>query len=149
MNKKTATVAKAARYIIALVLVVSGIGKVIDPVPTIEILQQTPHFPDWMIIPVVSVLPIVEIVMAIALVIRYREKVNLLLCLGLFVGFFAFSIYCTLYGLNLDCGCFGSLIESRVGWTMVIRNMFFLALAIYLFLKNNNIKLAYTKKYTE
>jgi len=138
MNKKFATVAKAARYIIALVLVVSGIGKVINPSPTIEILGQAPHFPDWMIISVVSILPVVEIALAIALVIRYRENVNLLLCLGLFVGFFAFSIYCTLYGMNSDCGCFGAIFESRIGWKMVLRNFLFVLMVGLMVYQNKN-----------
>lgn len=131
-------VAKVARYIIALVLVVSGIGKLIDPGPMIEILGQTPHFSEWMIIPVVSVLPVVEIVLAIALVIRYREKVNLLLCLGLFVGFLTFSIYCTLYGLNSDCGCFGSFLESHIGWKMVLRNFLFVLMVGFMIYQHKN-----------
>jgi len=137
---------KVARYIIALVLVVSGIGKVIDPVPTIEILGQTLLFPEWLIIPVVSVLPVVEIVMAIALVIRYREEVNLLLCLGLFVGFFAFSIYCTLYGMNSDCGCFGAIFESRVGWKMGLRNFLFVLMVGFMVYQHKNEAIPILKK---
>jgi hypothetical protein len=143
-SKKISTVAKVARYIIALVLVVSGIGKVIDPGPMIEILGQTPHFPDWMVIPVVSVLPVVEIALAIALVIRYRENVNLLLCLGLFAGFLTFSIYATLYGLSSDCGCFGALFESRIGWKMVLRNFLFVLMVGFMVYQHKN-KMVYKK----
>ena len=126
MNNKIALVAKASRYFIAVVLGISGIGKIIDPTPMIEILGQTLHFPGWLILPLVSVLPVIEIALALALVFRYREKLSQLLCLGLFAGFLAFSIYVTLIGLNSDCGCFGAIFQSRIGWKMVTRNIVFL-----------------------
>lgn len=125
------------KVIILLVLVISGIGKIIDPVPAVQLMEKLPLIPNFMIIPVISVMPVLELAVAIGMIVRYKKIFTYSLNLFLFFGFFIISIHATMLKITDDCGCFGSLVESRVGWPMVLRNAIFLGMAIYLFIVNN------------
>jgi len=124
--------------IIVFVLLISGIGKIIDPMPAIQLMQKLPLIPDFLVLPIASIMPVMELAIAGGIIFRYKKELTYSLNLLLFFGFFGISIYGTLLKINDDCGCFGSLMESKVGWTMVIRNTFFLGMAAYLFVKNNH-----------
>ncbi len=123
--------------IIVFVLLISGIGKIIDPMPAIQLMQKLPLIPDFLVLPIASIMPVMELAIAAGIIFRYKKELTYLLNLLLFSGFFVISIYGTLLKISDDCGCFGSLMESKVGWTMVIRNTLFLGMATYLFVKNN------------
>jgi len=81
--------------------------------------------PEVLILPVVSILPVLEILIGVLLVAGMYPKFASISALVLFSGFFLISIYGTIIGLSSDCGCFGSVIKSRIGWGMVVRNFVF------------------------
>ena len=134
----------AIKYIIVLNLGVSGISKILVPFPTIQALQETPNFPEFLILPAVSTLPVIEIVIALGLIFNYFVKHTIFICSTLFFGFFAFSIYGIIIGMSSDCGCFGSLFKSKIGWKMSLRNFMFLAMTGWL-LYYHKIKVAQAK----
>ena len=138
-----------SKTVILIVLVISGIGKIINPLPAMELMQLLPLFPNFMILPTISIMPILELAIALAIIFRYKKVITYSINLGLFFGFFCISLYATILKINSDCGCFGSLLESPVGWTMVIRNSFFLILSLYLLIKNSDYKLVTKKECTD
>lgn len=109
-------------YLITGVLLFSGISKIIDPLPLIETLKLVLNLPENMLIIIATILPIVEISLGVLLVLKIQPKTVLLATLVLFAGFFLFSVYGTIVGLKNDCGCFGSILKSEIGWRMVERN---------------------------
>jgi len=107
---------RVIKIILGLLLIFSGITKIVDPSKTVNLMLEFKVIPEFLILIVVSILPILEILIGV---------------LVLFSGFFLISIYGTLIGLSSDCGCFGSVIKSRIGWGMVVRNGMFVVLIGY------------------
>lgn len=116
----------AGYYLIAGVLLFSGISKILDPMPLIETLKLVANLPEHLIIGISCLLPIIEISLGILLVLKIKPKLVLPVVLVLFASFSLFSVYGTVVGLKNDCGCFGSLVKSEIGWGMVVRNMLLL-----------------------
>ena len=113
----------AGLYLIAGVLLLSGISKIIDPMPLIETLKLVAKLPEDILIIIATILPIIEIGLGVLIVLKIKPKPVLMATLALFAFFFVFSVYGTIIGLKNDCGCFGSIVKSEIGWWMVGRNM--------------------------
>ena len=118
----------AGLYLIAGVLLFSGISKILDPMPLIETLKLVAKLPEDILIIIATILPIIEIGLGILIVLKIKPKPVLIATLALFAMFFVFSVYGTIIGLKNDCGCFGSIVKSEIGWWMVGRNLCFLVL---------------------
>ncbi len=130
----------ALKYFLAAVLITSGIFKILNPLPAIESVKAIGVFSEDIAVAAISFFPFVELFIAYSLIFYNNQKIVGLSVLLLFGAFFVFSIYGYIIGLDVDCGCFGSLIESRFGIGMIIRNLIFLLLAVvYLVLSNRRI----------
>jgi len=125
----------AGLYLIAGVLLFSGISKIIDPMPLIETLKLVASLPEEFLIIIATILPVIEIGLGVMLVLKIKPKPVQLATLILFGAFLAFSIYGTIIGMKNDCGCFGSIVKSEIGWGMVGRNMLVFAF-IYSFINH-------------
>ena len=135
--------------IIVFFLIISGIGKIIDPTPAMLLLEKLPLVPNSIILPIVSIMPILELIVAAGIVFKYKKLLTYTLNLCLFSCFLIISIYATYLRIHDDCGCFGAFFESKVGWSMIIRNLVFLAISIYLFIINNKKLVVKKLKRTE
>jgi putative oxidoreductase len=116
----------AGLYLIAAVLIFSGISKIMDPMPLIETFKLVAMIPEEVCIIIAAVLSLLEIGLGLLLMFRCKPKLVLSVTLVLFAVFLAFSIYGTIVGMNNDCGCFGRIIKSEIGWKMVGRNIIIL-----------------------
>jgi len=121
---------RVIRIILGLVLIFSGITKIIDPSKAVNLMLDFKVIPEALILIIVSILPVLEILIGVLLVAGMYPKLASIFALVLFSGFFLISIYGTLIGLSSDCGCFGSVIKSRIGWGMVVRNGMFVVGAV-------------------
>lgn len=65
-------------------------------------------------------LPISEVVVAILCFVR--PSVGLVAAAALLSLFAGGSAYLTVRHAGEDCGCFGALMPSRIGWALVVRN---------------------------
>ncbi|MFP4547366.1 MAG: MauE/DoxX family redox-associated membrane protein [Fidelibacterota bacterium] len=118
------------------VLILSGFSKLVNPRPTLDVLQSIPLFPERFIIPTITFLPLFEIILALLLILRYEQDLIVILCNGLFLFFFLFSIYGVAMGIDKECGCFGNLVKSYFDWKMILRNFIFLTFSSYLTYNN-------------
>lgn len=119
-------------YLIAVVLLFSGISKIIDPLPLIETLESLQIFPEELLLLIATLLPIIEIIAGAMLILKTNAKIALISSTILFTVFFVFAFYGYVVGLTNDCGCFGSLYESSFGIEMIIRNIIVLLISILL-----------------
>ena len=71
------------------------------------------------------------------MLIGYRKKMITIIVTILFAGFLLYSLVGTLSGYNMECGCFGGLVESRFGWSMVIRNAALFMMVVMIYKENN------------
>jgi len=119
-------------YFIAVVLLFSGISKIIDPTPMMETMKVAFKVNESLLILTATFLPIIEIALGLMLVFNVQTKKVLFAVTVLFFCFFVFSVYGTIIGLNNDCGCFGNLVKGEFGLVMIIRNsgLFIVALLI-------------------
>ncbi|PIQ08944.1 MAG: methylamine utilization protein [Ignavibacteriales bacterium CG18_big_fil_WC_8_21_14_2_50_31_20] len=119
-------------YFIVIVLLFSGISKIVNPMPMLETMKAVFKVNESLLILAATILPIIEIGFGLMLVFNILTKKTLFAVTILFFCFFAFSVYGTIIGLNNDCGCFGNLVKSEFGPVMIIRNsgLFIIALVI-------------------
>jgi len=118
-------------YFIAVVLLASGIGKVIEPSGFLNTLNSSFSFlGENIVILIASVIPLMEVSIGILLLLKIRVKEALHVACGLFGLFTLFAIYGFAYGLEDDCGCFGTTLGSEFGIGMIIRNSIFFTLSI-------------------
>ncbi len=127
-----------AYYLITAVLLFSGVSKIMDINPLIDTLEEV-KLPHDLIITTATLLPITEIGLGIMLLFRIEQRTALRITAILFLVFFLFSVYGMILGLEEDCGCFGSVLKSNFGLSMIIRNLVLLT-SIILVLGNTKNK---------
>ena len=99
----------------------------------IETMQVFSTIGNNILIIITTLIIIIEVTFGLLLLFKVKTKLVMIGALFLFTVFVIFSIYGTIVGMQNDCGCFGSMIESNYGWGMIGRNTTFVALnAIYI-----------------
>ena len=111
---------RVIKIILGLILLFSGIAKIADPSKAVNLMLEFNIIPEALILIIISALPVLEILIGVLLVSGMYHKSAVIFALILFSGFLIISIYGTIIGLNSDCGCFGSVIKSRIGWRMAV-----------------------------
>lgn len=129
-----------AYYIIAFILLVSGIIKIISPENFLNTLNTTLNFlSESIIILIAAALPVIEIALGLMLVLRTKVKETLAAAVILFSIFLLFSIYGTIAGFGVDCGCFGTVIKNEFGILMIGRNFVLLLISLLLYKKEKMV----------
>ena len=119
-------------YFIAVVLLFSGVNKIVDPLPMMETMKAVFKVNENLLILAATILPVIEIGFGLMLVFNVETKKVLFAVIILFFCFSTFSVYGTIIGLNNDCGCFGSNVSSEFGVRMIIRNVILLVITLLL-----------------
>jgi len=118
-------------YFICLVLLVSGIAKIIDPSDLLNTLNPTLNFLDENIIVLIAaIISIIEITVGLFLLLKIKVKESLVTTVFLFAVFTIFAVYGFIFGIDGDCGCFGNITNSGFDSGMIIRNFVFLLMSI-------------------
>ena len=120
-------------YFIAAILIFSGSTKIIDPEPLNYILNLLEVLPEPMVIFISVILPVTEIMLGIFLFFNLKAKVTLSFTSVLFLSFLLFAIYGTLTGISSECGCFGNILKSNIGWGMIVRNIVLFIIVVLLY----------------
>ncbi len=123
----------ASRIILAAVLLLAGVLKLQDNTLLFESVAYITWLPVWLKFWIIDLLPWAEIVLALLLLVRWKETFVLPVVSLVFIGFLGYAIYGTATGLEGDCGCFGELMDSTFGAGMIIRNAVFVGMAGFLF----------------
>ena len=131
-SKKAKVLYFSSFYFIAGVLLFPGISKIFDPIPLINTLKIITIIPGSSHVLIVTLLPVVEIALAILMMTNIKPGITLTAVTILFTIFLGFSIYGKAAGFGSDCGCFGNTIKSSFGWGMIIRNAVFLIISLIL-----------------
>jgi putative oxidoreductase len=120
---------------IAVVFLAAALGKIGDAG---AFARQIHHFrllPLGLENTLAITLPWIELVAALALLLRFRPRAGAVITAGL-MGLFVFVVAAAVArGLDIECGCFGTSDASRVGTAKLIENVGLLALALIASLK--------------
>ena len=79
--------------------------------------------PDGLIGPMAVGMPLLELLVALALVTGVHARGAALVASTMLVMFAIAMVQAIARGIDLDCGCFGHVVETRVSWLTVTRNV--------------------------
>jgi peroxiredoxin/uncharacterized membrane protein YphA (DoxX/SURF4 family) len=116
------------RLVLAVVLGVAGVAKLVDRRGSEKAITDF-GLPSSLAPALALLLPVAEIVAAMALLLRTTAWWGAAGALGLFAIFIAGITYNMARGRAPDCHCFGQLHSEPVGWPTLARNAVFAALS--------------------
>ena len=127
----------AARLVIGSLFVYASIYKIFDPAEfSVAIRNYMILPPQWSNLAALT-LPWIELAAGSLLILGIQTRPAALLTTGMMAVFLAAVIYAYTTGLDIDCGCFSSAVDSegRIGLFHVFREsgLFLASLAIVLF----------------
>jgi putative oxidoreductase len=111
------------RLLVAAVFLAAAIPKVLDPASFATDIDNYRVVPDALIGPMAVVLPLVETTIGLALVTGLYARGAAILASGMLVTFAIAMVQAIARGIDLDCGCFGHVVETQVSWMTVTRNV--------------------------
>lgn len=146
MNRLTVT----ARYLVGILFIISGLIKVNDPVGTqikleeyFEVFASDISGVFHVFVPYalfLSVfLSVLEVVLGVALLLRYRMRITTSILLVMIVFFTFLTFFSAYTGKVTDCGCFGDALKLTP-WQSFGKDLVLLVLILILFLKRGKIK---------
>lgn len=131
--------ANVCRVVLALVMVLSGFVKAVDPKGTMYKLQEYADAfsldfltGDWLLF-IAIVLAAVEFLVGVFLLMGVYRKFVATVVLLIFVFFTPFTLYVAVADPVADCGCFGDAFEMS-NEASFLKNLFLFALAVVTFL---------------
>lgn len=120
-----------ARLIVAVVFGVAGVAKAADPAGTRKAIIGF-GVPEWLAGPLRLSLPVAEIVVALALILRSTAW------WGAVAAAILLLVFSTGIGVSLsrgsspDCHCFGQLHSKPVSWSLFVRNLALAVIALFI-----------------
>jgi uncharacterized membrane protein YphA (DoxX/SURF4 family) len=112
-----------ARFVLAGTFAVAAVPKLLDPAAFATSIANYHLVPDAVATALASVLPMIELIVALALVTGVQARGAAVTAAGMLVVFALAMTQAIVRGINLDCGCFGSAAAAEVGWGSVLRNV--------------------------
>ena len=97
------------RLIIGGVFIWAGALKVFDPIGFARDIDNYRFFPHAISFFLALVLPWLEIICGVCVVLGFYRRAGAFLLSLLLVGFLGLILLTMIRGINVDCGCFGSL----------------------------------------
>ena len=121
-----------ARAVIAGVLAYAAVQKLADPRAFAESIANYHAVPDVIARGLAAMLPVLELVVAAALVAGIHVRGAAVVASAMFLVFAAAMIQAILRGINIDCGCFGSGLSAQITWWTVLRNIGFFSFTFFI-----------------
>ncbi len=118
---------------LGLVFVYAGILKIRDPnafAGSVAAYKILPYGLNYL---VAAVLPWVETVCGLLLVVGYRARAAACIVIAMNLVFMAALASTIVRGLDIDCGCFRQGGAKTPAWMAILRDVLFLAAAIFVF----------------
>jgi uncharacterized membrane protein YphA (DoxX/SURF4 family) len=122
-------IAVCSRWLIVLVFLLAGGSKILQPRDLIEGVHQMPGFsgtPAFLILAI----PVFEILLAIGLIFRFRERACWLASSILMTVFTIWLGWGWASGAFASCGCFGDLVEMPMPCA-ILRNLILLVISVW------------------
>ena len=120
------------RIIIGFIFIYAGMEKISDPSGFARAINNYKLLPFSLINIAALILPWIEVTTGILLIFGIKVKENAFI-ISAMLGIFIIAIVISLFrGLNIDCGCFGTLSGTKVGIMKLIENTLMLLTGILL-----------------
>lgn len=112
-----------ARLAVAGVFIAAAIPKLIDPTRFAEDISNYHLLPADMVGYAAIAVPVIELVVALALITGVEAKGAALVAAGMLLAFTAGMGQAMARGIDVSCGCFGSVARAEIGWGPIARNL--------------------------
>jgi putative oxidoreductase len=119
----------AVRFALAAVLLWAAIPKLVDPAAFATDITNYRLVPEGWAGAIALMLPVLELVVAGALVIGLEARGAAVVAALMLAIFSAAMVQAMARGIDLECGCFGETVQATVGWDSIARNAILVALA--------------------
>jgi len=124
----------AFRLVLGGLFVYAGAVKVLDPLDFAQNIRNYQLVGQSLSFIAAIVLPWLEILAGLALILGVWRRGAALVVTGLLVFFIVLTAVTMVRGLDVDCGCFGSL-SRKSGWGVILEDLGMLALGLVLLVK--------------
>ena len=122
------------RLFLGVVFVVASADKILDPAVFAQTVRNFQILPDAVVNLTALILPWLELLVGLCLLIGCWLGGVTLLANGLLAVFFGSLVFNWARGLDISCGCFGSLSSGKTNiYWLLIRDVVFLLMGAYLF----------------
>ena len=121
-----------ARIILGFVFILAAVSKTADPDGFAQAIANYKLLPDFLINIAAIILPWIELSAGLLLLFGISVKENSAILSGLLIIFIAAIFISLLRGLDIECGCFGTVDGSKVGLQKILENVGLLLLGIIL-----------------
>lgn len=129
------------RFLIALVLMAAGSGKMFDLPGFVQVLRTYRFFPNDLLWPVASAVAGVELLLALWLISGRFLVRGAQASIALHGIYAAWAVFILLRGKPiLNCGCFGSFLARPLSWTTVVEDLVMVALSVALYRLSRSAK---------
>lgn len=119
-----------ARLVVGGMFLWAAIGKLRDPAAFALSITNYRILPESLVGWCALMVPWIEVVAAAALLTGWGKRGGALIIAAMLVVFTGAITQAILRDINIDCGCFGSATQARVGWSSVLRNLALLAASL-------------------
>ncbi len=127
----------AVRVFLGIIFVFSGIEKISNPQLFAESISNYRIFSEFIINLIAVILPWFELVAGLLLMFGLRTKENSLIILFLLIIFNVLILIAITRGLDIDCGCFGTVRAQKVGLQKILENLFLIILSVPLLFRES------------
>jgi len=124
----------AFRLVLGGLFVYAGAVKVLDPLDFAQNIRNYQLVGQSLSFIAAIVLPWLEILAGLALILGVWTRGAALVVTGLLVFFIVLTAVTMVRGLDVDCGCFGSL-SRKSGWGVILEDLGMLVLGLVLLKK--------------
>lgn len=122
----------ASRLVVGGVFIWAGLLKIFNPQGFAQSIANYRIFPHGMALFLALVLPWVEVIGGAFLIIGIFRSASALLLSGLLTAFLVLLSATILRGLDIDCGCFGSL-SGKVDYKLILADSLLLFFSLNIF----------------
>jgi putative oxidoreductase len=124
-----------SRAILAVVFIFAGMEKIADPAAFSDSINNYRVMPLFSINVFAIFIPWLEVISGILLLFGIKQRENSFILGGLLLVFIVLILSAIIRGLDIDCGCFGTIRAEMVGFRKIIENilLFLLGIHIYIF----------------
>ena len=122
----------AIRIFFGFIFIFAAITKIADPAGFSQSIYNYKLIPDFLINFLAIAFPWIELVSGILLVFGVSVKENSSILSGMLLVFIIAIAISLARGLNIDCGCFGTVDGSKVGLMKILENIGLLLLGLIL-----------------
>ena len=125
------------RWLIAIIFIYAGIGKIIDPATFTENIDNYRILPYLLVTIMAIILPWLEVLCGLFLIISKMQKGAMLTLLGLTFMFLIAISSAIARGLDITCGCFVADDEfTKIGYTRLIEDIILFAIIFFIYIKS-------------